>query len=97
MIVLGVWIKFFVSWKRELDLTYDIDNAIMNNGIPDEMNVDNNEPCRDISGEGDKKELTTEDTSKNADCAKTPHCVKPEWENKAYYINDVNVIELKHL
>ena len=29
MIVFGVWIKFFVSWKRELESSnYDIDDPI---------------------------------------------------------------------
>ena len=96
MIVLGVWIKFFVSWKRELDLNYDIDALAMNNGDPDDVNIDKNEPCRDISEE-DKKELTTEENSKSEVDTRTANCVKLDSENQISYINNVNVIELKRL
>ena len=51
MIVLGVWIKFFLSWKRELDNPdYDIDLLAMNNVHPDDMNVDKEEPCMGNNG-----------------------------------------------
>ena len=96
MIVLGVWIKFFVSWKRELDLNYDIDALAMNNGDPDDFNNDKNEPFRDISEE-DKKELTPEENSKSEVNTSTANCVKQDSENQISYINNVNVIELKRL
>jgi hypothetical protein len=96
MIVLGVWIKFFVSWKRELDLNYDIDALGMNNEDPDDVNIDKNEACRDIS-EGEKKEFTTEENSKSEVDARTANAVKLDSENQTSYINNVNVIELKCL
>ena len=99
MIVLGVWIKFFVSWKRELDLNYDIDALAQNNGDPDVNIIDKNEPdeiMRDISEE-EKKELTSEENSKSEVDARTSNCVTLDSENHSSYINNVNVIELKRL
>ena len=64
MIVLAIWIKFFLSWKKEIDSTFhSSDLNPINNQDPDEGNVDKDETLKTISGE-DKKEATTESSIK---------------------------------
>ena len=89
MIVLAIWIKFFVSWKRALDSKFHgSDLAPMNNHDPDEGNVEKDEPYRDISAE-DKKEDTIEDSTKSS-----RRLVKPTLKQQRSYINNVNVVML---
>ena len=57
MIVFGVWIKFFVSWKRELESSnYDIDDLMVNNCDPNDPKVEKDDVFRNISEE-DKNEI----------------------------------------
>ena len=62
---MGVWIKFFVSWKRDLDNpNYDDDLLAINNDDVDEINGDKDDPCRnDI--EEENKDAGIEYNSKN--------------------------------
>ena len=95
---MGVWIKFFLSWKRELDNpNYDIDLA-MNNVDPDGMPVDKDGPCRDNS-EGDRKEITTEENSNNEgeDETRVINDFHSDLQNKNSGLNNIDVIELKRL
>ena len=89
MIVLAIWIKFFVSWKRALDTKFhSSDVAPINNHDPGEGNVEKDEPYIDISAE-DKKKDTFEDSTKS-----TRRLVKPTLRQQSSYINNVNVVML---
>ena len=55
MIVFGVWIKFFVSWKRELESSnYDIDDLMVNNCDPIDPKVEKDDVFQNISEEEKK-------------------------------------------
>ena len=57
MVVFGVWIKFFVSWKRELESSnYDIDDLMVNNCNPIDPKVEKDDVFQNISEE-DKNEI----------------------------------------
>ena len=95
---MGVWIKFFLSWKRELDNpNYDIDLLAMNNGDPDGTHVDKAEPCRDHS-EGDNK-ITAEYNSNNEaeDETRVVKDSDADLGNDNSCPNNINIIELKEL
>ena len=68
MIVFGVWIKFFVSWKRELESSnYDIDDLMVNNCDPIEPKVEKDDVFQNISEE-DKIEIKSKtEYNKNDD------------------------------
>ena len=68
MIVFGVWIKFFVSWKRELESSnYDIDDLMVNNCDPIDPKVEKDDVFRNISEE-DKNEIKSKtEYNKNDD------------------------------
>ena len=55
MIVFGVWIKFFVSWKRELESSnYDIDDQMVNNCDAIDPKVEKDDVFQNISEEEKK-------------------------------------------
>ena len=68
MIVFGVWIKFFVSWKRELERSnYDIDDLMVNNCDPIDPKVEKDDVFQNISEE-DKNEIKSKpEYNKNDD------------------------------
>ena len=68
MIVFGVWIKFFVSWKRELESSnYDIDDLMVNNCDPIDPKVEKDDVFRYMSEE-DKNEIKSKtEYNKNDD------------------------------
>ena len=89
MIVLAIWIKFFLSWKKELDSTcHSGDFAPINNPWPDEGNFDQDEPYKDIAKE-DKNDGIVEVQEK--DNERTDN---PELKQQRSYIDDVNVVML---
>ena len=89
MIVLAIWIKFFLSWKKEIDSTFhSSDLNPINNQDPDEGNVDKDETFKTISGE-DKKEVTTESSTKS-----TRRAEKAKLRQQLSYIDNVNVVML---
>ena len=89
MIVLAIWIKFFLSWKKEIDSTFhSSDLNPINNQDPDEGNVDKDETYKTISGE-DKKEATTESSIKS-----TRRADKAKLRQQLSYIDNVNVVML---
>lgn len=89
MIVLAIWIKFFLSWKKELDSTFhSSDNAPINNHDPDEENMEKDEQCKDTSS-NDKNEMTVE-------CQEKRPYPEANQESKQHrsYIDNVNVVML---
>ena len=68
MIVFGVWIKFFVSWKRELESSnYDIDDQMVNNCDAIDPKVEKDDVFQNISEE-DKNEIKSKtEYNKNDD------------------------------
>ena len=89
MIVLAIWIKFFLSWKKEIDSTFhSSDLNPINNQDQDEGNVDKDETYKTISGE-DKKEATTESSTKSCRRAE-----KAKLRQQLSYIDNVNVVML---
>ena len=89
MIVLAIWIKFFLSWKKELDSTFhSSDNAPINNHDPDEENVEKDEQYKETSS-NDKNEMTVEGQE---------HRPRLDTNQKSQkhqsYIDNVNVVML---
>ena len=99
MVVMGVWIKFFVSWKRELDNSdYDMDVLAMNNCDPGGVHVDKDEPFRDTS-EADKKETEFEENckSKGESDTRLVNEINVALGNPISNVNNVNDVELHRL
>ena len=89
MIVLAIWIKFFLSWKKELDSTFhSSDAAPINNQCPDEGNFYVDEPHKDIAKEN-KNEIAIEVQEKD-----NKRVISPELKQQRSYIDDVNVVML---
>ena len=89
MIVLAIWIKFFLSWKKELDTTFhSSDVAPINNPYPDDGNFDQDERYKDIAKEN-KNDIAVEVQEKD-----NKRVISPELKQQRSYIDDVNVVML---